>query len=240
MRTHPAHSLLSPPLRGRVGEGGSHKHQPYGLPPSLTLPRKAGLSHVRKHIDEEAVVPGGAFELASQGSLCVGMSASNIEGKSPQNGEVGGSVVFSASRLILVENDVERPVQDVFDTPMFANDAQQFGGRVALGQKEVALDGLVASTFAGDPRDCLETWKVVLFGHIPDRSNDRGSGFLAAVTGVLGGGLFGLLALCRRDRGLGIAQQARLVVLYRQDVISAPPHNGFRHPAMTMQRICRD
>jgi hypothetical protein len=41
------------------------------------------------------------------------MSASDIEGKSPQNGEVGGSVVFPTSRLILVEEDVEHPVQDV-------------------------------------------------------------------------------------------------------------------------------
>src|SRR6202171_5398901 len=108
-----------------------------------TLPLQAGLSHVQEHIDEEAVVPGSTFELASQGGLCIGMSASNIEGKSPQNGEVGGSVVFSASGLILVENDVEGPVQDVFDAPMFANDAQQFCGRVTLRQKEVALDGLV-------------------------------------------------------------------------------------------------
>jgi hypothetical protein len=109
----------------------------------------------------------------------------------------------TSGRLVLVENDVERPVQDIFDAPMFANDAQQFCGRVALGQKEVALDRLVPSTFAGDPRDGLETRKVVLFGHIPDRSNDRGSGFFAAMTGVLGTGLFGLVALCRRNGGLG-------------------------------------
>src|SRR5713226_8670904 len=128
---------------------------------SRPSPSRAGLSHVQEHIDEEAVVPGCALELASQRGLCIGMSASNIEGNSPQNGEVGGSVVFSASRLILVENDIERPVQDVFDTPMFANDAQQFCGRVALGQKKVALDGLVASPFAGDPRDGLEARKVV-------------------------------------------------------------------------------
>src|SRR6202035_5118196 len=161
----------------------------------------AGLSHVQEHIDEETVVPGGAFEFAAQRGLCVGMSTSNVEGKSPQNSEVGGSMVFSAPRLILVENDVERPVQDVFDAPMFANNAQQFCGRVALGQKEVALDGLVASTFAGDPRDRLETRKVVLFGHFLDRCNDRGSGFLATVTVVLGGGLFDLV-LCRSDGGL--------------------------------------
>src|ERR1700736_4255280 len=96
--------------------------------PQLLLPSplRAGLSHVEEHIDEETVVPGGAFELAPQGGLCIGMSASNIKGKSPQDGEVGGRVIFSAPRLILVENDVERPVQTIFDTPMFANDAQQF------------------------------------------------------------------------------------------------------------------
>jgi len=32
-----------------------------------------------------------------------------------------------------------------------------------LGQKEVTLNGLVASAFAGDPGDGLETRKVVLF-----------------------------------------------------------------------------
>src|SRR5882757_7740631 len=46
---------LSPPLRGRVGERGSHEHCPSGLPLSLALPRKGGgnpstdvsLTHVR-------------------------------------------------------------------------------------------------------------------------------------------------------------------------------------------------
>ena len=81
------------------------------------------------------------------------MSASDIERKSPQNGEVGGSVVLSTSRLILVENDVERPVQGIFDAPVLARDAQQLRGRIALRQKEVALHGFVAATLAGDPRE---------------------------------------------------------------------------------------
>jgi flagellar basal body P-ring formation protein FlgA len=36
------HSLLSPPLRGRAGEGGSREFGVCGLPPSLALPRKGG------------------------------------------------------------------------------------------------------------------------------------------------------------------------------------------------------
>src|SRR5438045_2915264 len=101
-----------PLKRGRVGVGVSttdaSREDPHPIcfanrPP----PCRAGLSHVQKHIDEETVVPGSPFELASQRGLCIGMSASDIEGKSPQNGKVGGSMVFSASRQILVENDVE-------------------------------------------------------------------------------------------------------------------------------------
>src|SRR5260370_41279412 len=97
-----------------------------GRDPCLPSPGGSGLSHVQKHVDEEAVVPGGPFELAPQRGFCVGMSTSNIEGKSAQNSEVGRGMVFPASRLILVENHVQRPVQDVFDAPMFSNDAQPF------------------------------------------------------------------------------------------------------------------
>jgi flagellar basal body P-ring formation protein FlgA len=35
-------ALPSPPLWGRAGEGGSHEHRRWGLPPSLTLPHKVG------------------------------------------------------------------------------------------------------------------------------------------------------------------------------------------------------
>ena len=40
-RTCDGGGALSPPLRGRVGEGGSHGRQPCGYPPSLALPRKS-------------------------------------------------------------------------------------------------------------------------------------------------------------------------------------------------------
>jgi hypothetical protein len=35
-------ALLSPPLWGRAGEGGSHERRPWGLPLSLALPHKGG------------------------------------------------------------------------------------------------------------------------------------------------------------------------------------------------------
>jgi hypothetical protein len=168
------------------------------------------------------------------------MSASDVDCKAAQDSQICGSVVFSTSRVILVENHVQCPMQPVFDAPMFARGAEQFGSCVALAQKEMALDRLVATTFAGDPRDRLEAGKIVIFGHIRYRSNDRGSNFLAAVSGVLGGSLFGVLVLCRRDCRLGVAQEARLVFLHPQHVISTALYDGFRHSTMTMQCIRRN
>jgi protein ImuB len=40
--SHDTTAALPPPLRGRVGERGSHEHRPCGLPLSLALPRKGG------------------------------------------------------------------------------------------------------------------------------------------------------------------------------------------------------
>ena len=49
----------------------------------------------------------------------------------------------------------------------------------------------------------------------------------------------GSLACCGADRGLGVGQQRRLVLLHRQYVVAAPCHNRFGHTAMAMQRIGR-
>src|SRR5260221_7595867 len=131
MATNSTVPPFPPPLRGRArvggsrsgtarrrsqGEGGTARVDPLPQP----LPARAGLSHVQEHIDEETVVPGGAFEFASQRGLCIGMSTSDIEGKSPQNDEGGGSAAFYASPLILVANAIEHPVPVAFERPMLA------------------------------------------------------------------------------------------------------------------------
>ena len=43
------------------------------------------------------------------------MSACDVEGQASENGEVGRGVVLAVARQILVEDDVERPMQAVFD-----------------------------------------------------------------------------------------------------------------------------
>ena len=65
------------------------------------------------------------------------MGSGDVERESPQDGQVGRSVVLAITGQVFVENHIERPVQDVFDTPMFSNDAQQRYLYVADGMNKV-------------------------------------------------------------------------------------------------------
>ena len=94
------------------------------------------------------------------------MGAYDIEGETAEHGEVLRGVVLAASGLVLVEDDIEGPMQGVLDAPVLAHDGEKLGGRVAPGEQEVALDGLVAAPLALDPGDRDEAREVVLFGEI--------------------------------------------------------------------------
>ena len=66
------------------------------------------------------------------------MAAHQIEGKLSEYREVLGRVVFPSSVAILVEDDIEHPMQLVLDPPMGAHDAQQLLGGNIFGEQEVA------------------------------------------------------------------------------------------------------
>ena len=136
--------------------------------------RGAGLSHVTKEFEKEGIVPSGALELEPQESCCIGVSSSDIEGKTSEYGKVGRGVVLAIAGQILVEDDVERPMQAVFDGPMSTDDPQNILGTVGLAHQKEALDGLVFAALAGDPGNGLDPGKVVLLRHVLDR-RDKGS-----------------------------------------------------------------
>ena len=97
----------------------------------------AGLSHVGDEVEEEGVVPSSAFDFLTHGGR-IWMRANDVDCEAPQDREVLGTVVFSGSAAVLVEHDVEDPMQLVLDPPMTAHDLQQsFGGNV-LGKQVVA------------------------------------------------------------------------------------------------------
>jgi hypothetical protein len=76
-----------------------------------------GLSHVAEEFEEEGIVPSGALELTPQRGGCIRMGSAHVEGQASEHGKVGRSVVLAITRQILIERDVERPVQAVFDRP---------------------------------------------------------------------------------------------------------------------------
>src|SRR5271157_5194170 len=89
-----------------------------------------------KEFVEEIFVPGGELHLAG-GRAGVGVGAQDVEGLSPDDGEVLWPVIFAGSGVVLMENDVERPVQIVFHAPMRALDLKHAFGREALGEGDV-------------------------------------------------------------------------------------------------------
>src|SRR5437667_6722120 len=66
------------------------------------------------------------------------MRAESIECQLAQNGEVLRSVVLAVAGAVLVEDDVEDPVQLVLDTPMGAGDCQHARWRPPSRQQEVS------------------------------------------------------------------------------------------------------
>src|SRR6266542_2902161 len=89
-------------------------------------------------LDEEGIFPSGALDFSLQGRV-VGMTANDVEGEPSQGGEVLRGIVLSGPVGVLGKDDVEDPVQVVFDAPMTAQDLQGFFGRHVSGQQIVLL-----------------------------------------------------------------------------------------------------
>src|SRR5260370_944625 len=98
-------------------------------------PPGAGLSHMAQKADEKGIVPPCTLEFSAQRRR-VGVGAMDVEGEAPHDRQVLRGVVLPGTVAVLVQDDVENPVQLVLDRPMRALDAQQFpGGNVLPGQE---------------------------------------------------------------------------------------------------------
>ena len=107
------------------------------------------------------LVPAGELDFAGDGSF-VWMSAQDVEGDTANDGDVLRGIVFSGSGLILMEADVELPVEFVFDAPMSSCDFQQPGRRKGGRQGYVAgrlLDLVAAASLGLDAADRNEAWE---------------------------------------------------------------------------------
>ena len=73
-------------------------------------------------------IPAGSLDLAPERSF-FGVLLHDVQGHVAENCKIMGSVSQTASVLILVEDDVEPPVQPIFDAPMRANNLVEAFGR---------------------------------------------------------------------------------------------------------------
>src|SRR6202048_4479110 len=189
---------------------------------------------------QEGVVPAGALDFAAH-RLAVRMGAQNVEGESSQGGEVLRRVVFPRPVLVLIHDDVEHPVQLVFDAPVRAHRRQQPLGRDIFGEQEVAhrrrVGGLATVAAArGDAAQRLDPGKVC-FVRKAGRSQYGGASRLAPVMAArldpFGDAALAAAGEAVRSRG----EQLAPVGLQRHHVIAAALSHHSGKAAMAMQRI---
>src|SRR5208283_4588997 len=68
-----------------------------------------GLSHMSKEFEEELFAPSGEFHFSCDGAF-VWVGVQDVDSHSSDDGEVLWRVVLARSRVILVEDHVERPM----------------------------------------------------------------------------------------------------------------------------------
>ena len=70
-----------------------------------------------KEFEEEVFAPCGEFHFSGGGSV-FGVGSQDVESDSTQDGKVLWGEILAGSGVVLVEDDVERPVKLVLDAPI--------------------------------------------------------------------------------------------------------------------------
>src|SRR6266446_7452813 len=86
--------------------------------------RSAGLLQMSKEFEEELLFPCSELHFAPDGSI-IGVSPQDVERDAAQDGKILRPVILARSGIILVEDNVEPPVQLVFYAPVHARDFER-------------------------------------------------------------------------------------------------------------------
>ena len=81
-----------------------------------TPPASVGLSHMTEHPQKEGVIPACGLDFLAH-RYGRRMRFDDVGGEPSQDSEVLRCVVFSRSAAVLIEDDVENPMQLVLDAP---------------------------------------------------------------------------------------------------------------------------
>jgi hypothetical protein len=138
-----------------------------------------------------------------------------------ENGEIVGSVSQTAPFLILVHDDVEPPVQPIFDALMRANDLVEAFGRQSCAEKIIGGFGrCLAGGFADalDLADSGQARPLMVFDQPRDIGRDRGRAAMVGLDGRLGGDRFaGGIVEIQND----VLMKRSLISLQGQGVVAA-------------------
>ena len=102
---------------------------------------------------EVRVVEGGFETSVLEANASIGVATQEMEGDVADDGEVLGSMIGVDARAVLVEGQVEHPVEAVLDAPMAANDPLEQGGISRQAGDVVAYVGRYGRADAADRLD---------------------------------------------------------------------------------------
>src|SRR5579872_3997509 len=106
-----------------------------------------------EYAQKEGIVPASGLDLLAHGEWG-GMGANEIGCEPAKDREVFRGIVLSAPVAVLVEDDVEHPMQPILDAPMTAHDPQQLLGGDVFREQEVACERLVRPCALAAPARC--------------------------------------------------------------------------------------
>ena len=175
-----------------------------------------------KELVEELLFPSSELHFAcDRTSIWVG--AQDVEGDAAQEGKILRAVILAGARIVLVEDDIELPVQLIFHAPVRARHLQQAFGRELSGRHHVVQcvgDLAVRVALGLDAADDGERGEV---GRVCGPRQHAGAAALTPVVADIGllmedqgvGGIGG------GKRLLGAGEQRRVVALELERVMGA-------------------
>src|SRR5215831_17107019 len=183
------------------------------------------ISKLSDKLGQICVIPACELELSTQGRLGVVLSH-DVESHVAQDGEIVGSVVEAISGLILIHNDVEAPMESIFDAPMGTHDIGEALGGQGCAEKVIGCLGRGLGgefTDADDFADGRQSGPLMPLLEPSDIGRDEGgAGFdptVIAIDRLIGGGGCSL-KLWVVEELFDIGMQRALVAFERQGVIA--------------------
>src|SRR5258708_14131718 len=144
MRSAASSTSPSPPASGRSAGQRSRVRRSSRARPTrrccscsgceffCSLPASVGLSQMSKELEEEFLLPSCKLHFSTDRSI-IRVCSQDVDGDAAQDGKILWPIILAGSGIVFVEDDVERPVQLIFDAPMRPPDFEHAFGRQAFG-----------------------------------------------------------------------------------------------------------